>query len=461
MAHLGFDRDTVAKYARVRLLTIVFSLIAVSVFCFEFILQSVEPEPELPSPGLIQKLNYVAWFHSFSKAGHRPSAPHFARLLTIAHNQEPDEILTPPGYCPQREFLSKLIPALRQQAVAAIVIDKFFGDKCSQTAPETVMLKKAIQTVSQEIPIVIGIHGESSQDLAQMQNGKLTPAQEAAFQKADLILTPHVSFGDSPNITYGLMTLDADRGRIPISWKVFDPASLSPVRSMKTISVLAAEAYDTSSSAQDSFRTLESRGVREHPYTDLISSGQIPTLSAAQVLCNGAYSLGADWRACTPGKYGQPLLRGHIVVVGEYTRSDLHTSPLGTIFGPVLQVNYIESMLDTRYAWPASKIAAFSLGFLWFAIIFVILECSPSWPRSLLYSGAVYAIFWVIICDVVFEQTGVYVTIGAPGLLVFVGKALDQVREKTKPGWLNRSWARISSSKPPADAEADAIEQKK
>jgi CHASE2 domain-containing sensor protein len=454
--HSVFD-----KHIRARLLTVVFSVIAISVFCFEFFLQSVEPEPELPNPGLIHKLNSVAWFHSFSKAGHRPSEAHFVRLLTIVHDQEPDEILTPPGYCPQREFLSKLISALRQQAAAVIVIDKFFGDKCPQSAPETELLKKAIQTVSQEIPIIIGIHGETSQDLAEMQDGKLTPAQEAAFQKADLILTPHVNFGDSPNVAYGLMTLDADRGRIPISWRVFEPGNVPPVRSMKTVSVLAAEGYDTSSSAQDNFRTLENRGVHDYPYTDLISGRYIPTLSAVQVLCNGAYSPGADWRACTPGVYGHSLLRGHIVVIGEYTRSDLHTSPLGTVFGPILQVNYLESMLDMRYAWPANKPAVFFLGFLWFAVILAILELSSSWPRRLLYSGAAYAIFWVVICDVVFAEMGIYVIIGAPGLLVFVGKALDDVREKTKPQWLPSWAAAVASSKPPQDAGGNTKNQKK
>jgi hypothetical protein len=307
-----------------------------------------------------------------------------------------------------------------------------------------VALRETIQTISQEIPIVIGIHAETPEDLAQMQDGELTPEQKAAFQKADLMLTPPISLGDSPNIAYGLMTLDEARGRIPISWKVFNPGSVPHVRSVKTISVLAAEAYDASSSAQDHFRTLESRGQREHPYTDLISSKQIPSLSAVQVLCNGGYSQGANWRACAPGKYGQSLLRGHIAVIGEYTKSDLHTSPLGTVFGPVLQANYLESILDTRYTWPVNTLAAFGLGLLWFAIVLVILERSSSLLRSLLYSCAVYAIFWVIICDVVFQQIGIYVTIGAPGLLIFLGKVLDKLRETTRPEWLNRSLARMS-----------------
>jgi hypothetical protein len=94
-----------------------------------------------------------------------------------------------------------------------------------------------------------------------------------------------------------------------------------------------------------------------------------------------------------------------------------------------------ESILDHRYAWPVNEFVALTLGVLWFGIIWLILEKSHSFLMALLYSGAVYAICWVLICDFVFRPLGLYISIGAPGLLIFVGKGLDRFLERRRPGW--------------------------
>jgi len=41
-------------------------------------------------------------------------------------------------------------------------------------------------------------------------------------------------------------------------------------------------------------------------------------------------------------------MRGHIVIIGEYSREMFFDTELGPLPGVVLQANYIESLLDDR-----------------------------------------------------------------------------------------------------------------
>jgi hypothetical protein len=396
----------------------------------EYMLQNPEPSARTTLASIADS---VIWFHSFTRAGHRKPRAHFVRLITIAPDEEPNDVLTPGGYCAQRLFLSRLLLVLQTEGVGPVLIDKYFGERCPADAPETIALRNAIQQVSQSTPIIIGLHANTSEELAVRRKGKLSRDERHIFERAQLMLEPHNEVYEGPNVAYGLLTLDEGTNRIPASWEVFDPAT-QQFRSLNTVSMLTAEAYDKSSSAKAQFSEFQHRAKTEDPYTNFVSASEFPTLSAIGVLCNGRPVVGSEWRQCEGGSFGQQLLRNHVAVIGEYTDLDVHDSALGTVYGPLLQANYTESILDDRYFWPVCRPLEFLIGLAWWGIVFLIVERSSSIFRAFLYSVGISAVLWVALFDFAMQQWGVYMTIGAPGLMVFVGRLGDQGWRRIKGG---------------------------
>lgn len=438
--------NTAVKWVRRQSITVLFSIIGLLIFSLDLVKQYTLQTPEPSSPGIIGTLaQSVVWYHSFTSGGYRKSRAHFVRFVRIAQGEEPDDVLTPGSYCSQRLFLSQLLIVLENQGAGAVLIDKYFGDKCPADRPESKALSTAIQRVSRKLPIVIGVHANTAEELASSQDGELTPEQKARFERAQLILAPHVELAEGANVAYGLLTLDEGTDRVPLSWDVFDGTG-NEFRSMRTVSLLVAQAYDSSSDAEDRFRGLEHRGATEHPYTNLMGAKEIPAISAVQLLCNGQYTPGSDWKQCAGGPYAEQLIRGHVAIIGEFTESDVHDSPLGETYGPILQANYVESILDDRCFWPVSPWVEFFMGLAWFGVVLFILERSNSLLWSFLYSVGISAVLWIILFDVVLQQWGVYLTIGAPGLMIFVGKLGDRV------------WDRIKKESPRESRDPDARE---
>lgn len=384
-------------------------------------------------------LRSVDWYRTVTKAGYRKPRVHFVRLVTFARGREPSDVFPVPGneeltkkhLCEQRRMMAMLLTALKTSDPALIVIDKFFrATTCPANDEGTTLLQTAVNDVSASIPVIVGEDDVNEDDLRARNDGELTELQQKGFNKADVLLEPTLDLGD--RVQRALLNVDWGASKIPLQWRAAresEIGSSGPLNRL-TLSMAAAKQYDLSSQARARFEELLRQN--RHPYTSLIPQKEFPEYSVIDLICE-RYTPGLNWKErCRPGLSASGVLKGHIVVIGEYSPGDTFRTEIGPLPGVLLQANYIESILDDRYFKAFYKWAEFGIGFLWFVAVWVIFERTQSPLRALTYCVALSAVLWWILFYFLVEQWGFYLTVAAPGLFLLFGKAIESVVDKLK-----------------------------
>jgi hypothetical protein len=346
-----------------------------------------------------------------------------------------DEELTKKHLCEQRRMMAVLLSTLKKDDPALIVIDKFFRPiTCPDNDEGTKALQTALNDVSNSLPVIVGeddVNEEDLEDLKERNDGELTVLQKKGFSKADVLLEPTLDFGGS--VHRALLNVDWGANKIPLHWRAARESEIegSGPSNRVTLSMAAAQKYDLSPQAKARFEELLRQ--ERHPYTSLIPQQEFPDYSVIDLICGHSYAPGINWKdRCTPPHSASGVLKGHIVVIGEYSPGDTFHTELGTTPGVVLQANYIESLLDDRYFKPFYKWGEIGIGLLWFAAVWVIFERTESPLRALMYCVALSAVLWWILFYFVVEQWGFYLTVAVPGLVLLLGKATESFVDKLK-----------------------------
>ncbi|HJX83845.1 MAG TPA: CHASE2 domain-containing protein [Candidatus Angelobacter sp.] len=319
---------------------------------------------------------------------------HKVVLVTLTNGVEPDEVLA--NICLQRRFAAKLIDRLNDLRAAVIAFDKQYSTgACDVRGEETVALAKAMKEsrafVTRGLPTAIT--PEKTLD------GKKTCLKEP--ETLDLPIPPERS---------GLLRLDADTRRSPLSWPVLQQDG-AHVKRIETLAWVTARTADPES--LHTIRLQRAFGSGEQPYSTM---ADIPTFSAITLLCGKGSGKATDWRSCESIEKWDGI-NGAIVVVGDHNGdTDRHNTLRGSVYGVDLQANYVAALLDQRYYLPLLSVRQTELAIVIFFIALQVLFWKyHSSIRSLVYAFSFWGIIFVG-SIVILAFTGYLVTIWVQGI---------------------------------------------
>ena len=157
-----------------------------------------------------------------------------------------------------------------------------------------------------------------------------------------------------PESNSGLLRLDADTRRIPLSWPVIQQDGT--VKDEDTLAWITAKAADAS--ALETAQLQRARRGAEQPFSTMT---KLNTFSALRIVCGEGAKPTVDWQACTSAERMNDI-NGAIVVIGDHNgETDQHSTIGGLIYGVDLQANYVAALLDQRTTLRCSQIQKMSL----------------------------------------------------------------------------------------------------
>jgi hypothetical protein len=289
-------------------------------------------------------------------------------LVTISEDIEPRSIVT--NTCENRTFLTGVVKELDRLGAKVIAIDQSYSQGSCDNDTVNNLFRTTLQQA--KAPIVVGQRAHVRTD---------------EISNADcLIMDPEFNFmpsgssvtdGSKNNVHVGLLRLNSNSLKIPLSWNIFPDDASSEDKQSSEISVdgfayVAAKQADPR--VAENWKVLKFKDEGEHPYASFVSS--FPTWSAMDLLCNGPDKLASQrpgGEECEKIAHIPFHLTGKVVVVGERINSDLKPFPRGDQFGMDLHASYVESLLEKRYLSTAPRLLDDGSVYL-FVLLGIILE---------------------------------------------------------------------------------------
>ena len=354
-----------------------------------------------------------------------------------------------PGACQRRLCLARLLNGLSMLRPAVIVLDMWFDpDSCSkeQSAP----FWSGLDSISKTIPIVTGIGSDDLFEAVSDRPEELArlARRKAVLQSTELVSRPAIKVIDSGSgkITEGVVELDADNRKIPLSWPVYDTfaaigEAMQP-RRIDSLSVAAARAFDSGNLALRRVRAVDSNGfpassTAAFPYTNFLREENLPIVTAEEVVCAGAppTDLGLDCKsALADPRDLEALTSGKVVLIGYAGfGSDVHKSLIGNVAGVVLQANYVESILENRVYVPLPTFYQLLIWVVWLGILFLIpvVISGPRWVFLSLAVAMIVPAYLIHLCVLHFRfYTPLLSTLILAGIILFCTKKIETLLDK-------------------------------
>jgi hypothetical protein len=355
-----------------------------------------DPRPETsPARGLSTALSADFWYEQTVGKPHPPAR--YVSVITvgrdmptsalIASNPKSNETLS--VNCRRRIYLAELFKALSRLSPKVVVVDMWLDPQACSDTESTKTLLVELDQFSQQVPVVFGIGAYDYGELLSRWPAEFAEISNRTpgFKTAELISMPTTRpmLSNSRNITEGLVELNSDSRKIPLSWRIYDDfASVGQPgqpRRLDTISVAAVRALDPGRAVLKSVGALRPDGspipsVELHPYTSLLREDEIPIARSIDVICDRPTNdLWKNVCQTFPTyKSDSAGLTGRVVLIGQAgIGGDVHSSFIGNVPGVILQANYIESLLDGRVYRPVPNVYQDTIGAIWLLAIFWIL----------------------------------------------------------------------------------------
>ena len=312
----------------------------------------------------------------FRLRGHRPDTD-----AVVAMGIAPAIFPVQSDLCAGRTFMAYLLTTMIETKQASdrprvIAIDRYYSpDACKDTPilKATESLKKAVEQISKDIPVVIG---QSTRASGNDEEPCLCPSRG-------------LEFPNSENLSFGYVRFNEDPLHIPVRWNTPQPpmlgfamaaAATSPVLSrniskwLRYVTDVKYCAPSTEHSSRDTDGHCERR--EEHPFGDLDEdafSGQgKATIDAREYLCLAASektvqdirnllnNICQNIRPNTQGELAvrqremQDRIRGRIVVIGSEDEKDQVSVLERNPYGYQIQAMYVAALLGHAYLreWP-------------------------------------------------------------------------------------------------------------
>ena len=351
------------------------------------------------------------FYQRFVTVGHSLRAH---RVVVVTYSARDIPALAEP--CNKRALIAALLRRLAAPDIApsVIAVDHWFDPTyCTQTKDDqerSKELRDALTEISVNIPIVLGVDSDSWDELS--RDPDLPQLVNKGFLRKNQILKPSAFTG--PNLRFGLVRLSCDNRRIPIEWCVYPSRDeLLKGGGVRQCLIKYSLAYETASLADSKVNQALQPLIKndEHPFTGFISeAGFSPLkdgapLKASALLCQsgvqGPAGGMADWTHCnslSPAELRS--LRGSVLLLGEDSPTDWHTSVLGKVPGYVLHANYIDALLSDYYFRPLNAVVELSLTLFGILLLVTVFELAPSIPWGFAASTFVLVAI-VIVCNVI------------------------------------------------------------
>ena len=331
--------------------------------------------------------------------------------LVLLDDNVPEAIKN--NYCLQRKYLANVISRIRDGRPAIIALDFVFGLGTCPDATDvyhgTAELRSAIADVSKTIQIVIAEKTLDASSLEELPE-KLAVLRGSGFKDTEVIIEPSDKFDSTDTkVSYGLYTLNEDSRKIPLSWSAY--RSLASVGHEKpsmtdTFPVAVADAYLPDPRVLLEIHKFQDKG--RDPLTSFLTESDIRCFSSSDILGNSTQPYVDSKKKChsTDAHPVLAQLEHRVVVIGKDAPDlDRHDSIVGVVPGAVLQANYIESILDSRFLKPVQGWLSFSVALAWLALIEIIFRISTGHPhRALGLAILATVVVWVLLYDLVVMQ---------------------------------------------------------
>jgi CHASE2 domain len=383
------------------------------------------------------------WYRKYAP-GPDPLQMDAIRIVSIARGNTPGAVL---GHyaCTHREFMAKLLNKLATINLSVVVIDKWYNPLPSGVCPPgtdgTPKLRDAIRNLSAKTKVVIAVEsyrpGESSEFCTESQSKKLHPEQVVLTKYEPLLdFGPLDAENNDPDgrVRWGLARINSQVRKIPLGWMAYQDCNqiaTAVSTMMPTLSTAAAMLVDKTIMQGHHLADLESAVT--HPYTKLVPEG-FRLVPAIQLICDQPSDT-ADWRNCASGEHDAKALAslaGRKIIIGETTEADSFETDEGPVKGPILQANYLASMLsDKSILSPVPDWVNNTISLAWLFLVFLVfywwLKNFPALAAlvSLLFTVALCFLFSAVIT----RQFGVFADVLPPTILEIIGLYLARTIE--------------------------------
>ncbi len=344
------------------------------------------------------------------------------------------------NYCLQRRYLASVISKVRDTRPAIIALDFLFGlGTCPETSDVyhgTAELQAAITDVSKTIPLVIAQKTVDASFLEQSPE-KFARLLALGFKDSEVIIEPSDKFdAAATKVSYGLYTFNEDSRKVPLSWSAY--SSLASVghenpSMMDTFSVAVAKAYLPDPRVLLEIHKFQVNG--RDPLTSFLAEREIRCFSSADILDTAKPYAGSEKCGSTYTDIDVlAQLEHRIVVIGKDAPNlDRHDSIIGVVSGAVLQANYIESILDSRFLWPVQGWKSVLVALGWLGLIELIFRMSAGHPyRASGLAILATVVVWIILYDFVLMQWGYYLVLWPPSIVAILWRFVLVVSEPAK-----------------------------
>lgn len=370
-----------------------------------------------------------ALYPRLTGAGSKSGKAQHTVVITIGR-EETKELLDDP--CAVRRLVAHLIKALQDVRPSALAIDRSFNlTGCGSEVTNSLL---RTELMSSRIPIVLGQATQSFDDLQTKWPLVFANLLTHGFSEDDLLVADPVPFSDVQpgKVMVGLMRLDADNRKIPMSWHVRNADGSS--QWLDTLASVAVKLAKPDENVHKRILGLQQR--HRNPLSSFYREEQLPLISALDVICTNK-TTAPSWPLCKQRNTGAvdfSSLQGRVLVIGIVDpngREDVQESPVGKVSGVILQANYVEALFANSFLSAVSPATQIAVGIAWFVIVELILRaCRGSILRSIGYPLLVIALLWFSI-SVLLLFFRVYVELLFPSILVIIVAHVSKRVEKT------------------------------
>src|SRR5579871_5095426 len=362
------------------------------------------------SGGVAQATFTISGLYEKVVAAPRNPIPHYTAVVEISPETDPGSIGML-DLCGQRRMMSALVERIAAAHPAAIVIDKYFGEKsCPDRINEN--LADALTEINKKIPVVIGRRIATDENYLQP------------------------SYLSGIGLREAIVNIDEDTRKLPLKWQVY-PSKVDKDRDTRqvlreTLALAAAQAYAKGQLEAEHPRLAKLLNPVRHPYISFLNLDQYKPyrMTAGLVLCGRKVQPGEDATTCPASSSELAALNGKIVVIGEITDQDMKSTVVGRIPGVFLQANFIEALLDDRY-YEGSTLLNYVFGFLFLVLLEGILMFFRRAPWKILGAVAVLLIAIYFLISIVISNFQMYVN----PIQFIVLALLIRALAGSVPGW--------------------------
>jgi len=313
----------------------------------------------------------------------------------------------------KRDYLAKLVSRIGEANPEIVALDidlsypapEILSEEHPDYYQETQQLLNAVNTVSQNRTVIFGRMVRYTDS-----EGNYEPVR-AVFDDAD--------FSKNEKVRVGYINLAYDVRQVPVELKMEGGFSI--------------DSFSSAIARSTNEKTVEGMHGEHLPYGTFIYPGAFTQFSAEEILNSDLESL-------------KEKLGFRIVIIGaawhEYgfnrgPKHDVHTSPVGDVYGAFIHANYVEALLDSRVNQAMSESTAVLIEILFSIALALSFSLEVNIWLKIAFAG-VLCLLMIGTSYIAWQNMGMFFDFFIPVILLIGHAAVDEIKDRKKqPAILN------------------------